>query len=297
MNVSDIQIRDPFVLPVASEQAYYLFGTTDKDCWKGRGEGFDCYRSPDLSEWDGPIPAFRPPPAFWGTKHFWAPEVHCFNDRYYMFASFKSEERRRATQILVAGRAAGPYVPLTDSPITPADRECLDGTLHVDDKGDPWIVFCHEWVQLRDGAMCAMRLSRDLAAADADPVLLFHASAAAWVREPGRPDTQGKPGLDGYVTDGPFLYRTRNGDLLMLWSSLGRHGYAMGIARSQSGTVEGPWSQNPDPLWSDDGGHGMIFRTFDNRLMMTLHQPNSTPDERAVFTEIQDTGDGLRLAR
>jgi hypothetical protein len=39
----------------------------------------------------------------------------------------------------------------------------------------------------------------------------------------------------------------------------------------------------------------MVFRAFDGRLFATFHRPNRTPDERPVFIEIEDTGDGLRL--
>ena len=103
-------------------------------------------------------------------------------------------------------------------------------------------------------------------------------------------------GRDGnYVTDGPFLHRTSAGALLMLWSTTGKGGYTMGFARSKSGTIQGPWMQEEAPLFSRDGGHGMIFRAFDGRLMMTVHQPNSSPNERPVFIEVTDDGDSLRV--
>lgn len=293
VKTSDIQIRDPFILPVAEEGVYYMFGTTDKNCWGGPGEGFDCYRSKDLSQWEGPIPAFRPPSAFWSTANFWAPEVHQYNGRYYMFASFKAVHHYRGTQILVSDRVAGPYLPLTDGPITPPDWECLDGTLHVDAEGAPWIVFCHEWVQVRNGAMYAMRLTPDLKKPAGRPVFLFNASEAAWVNRPDWPEGWGT--FPTYVTDGPFFYRNRKGVLLMLWSSGGKKGYAMGIARSESGTVTGPWRQEPEPLWAEDGGHGMVFKGFDGRLFVTFHMPNNTPDERPVFIEIEDTDAGIRV--
>jgi beta-xylosidase len=291
----DIQIRDPFVLPEPKEGVYYLFGTTDKNCWKGPGEGFDCFRSKDLCQWEGPISAFRPPPSFWGTENFWAPEVHRFNDRYYMFASFKAADRCRGTQILCSTQAGGPYVPLTDGPITPADWECLDGTLHVDPDGVPWIVFCHEWVQVHDGAICAMPLSRDLKKPAGKPVFLFHASEASWVRRLSWPGKEEKDPVPAYVTDGPFLFRNRHGILLMLWSSMGSKGYAMGLARSASGAVRGPWQQEAVPLWAEDGGHGMVFRGFDGRLFVTFHMPNHTPHERPVFVEIEETDTGIGL--
>ena len=289
VKLSDIQIRDPFVLPVEATGDYYLYGSTDRNVWKGPGTGFDCYRSRDLAAWEGPIAAFRPPARFWATTQFWAPEVHAYRGRYYMFASFKAEGVCRGTQILAADKPEGPYVPWSDGPVTPRDWECLDGTLHVDETGAPWMVFCHEWVQVGDGTMEMIRLSEDLRCAQGQPELLFRGSSAPWVRPIGK--TEAGP----FVTDGPFLHRTGDGTLLMLWSSQGAKGYAMGLARSSSGTVRGPWVQEPEPLWANDGGHGMIFRAFDGQLYLTLHQPNKTPHERTVLRKLESRGDQLRL--
>ena len=293
--LADIQIRDPYILPVAAENAYYLFGTTDTNAWEGAGQGFDCYRSTDLTSWDGPIAAFRPPPGFWGTTNFWAPEAHAYSGRYYLFASFKAPDCYRGTQILTADRPGGPYTPLTGGPVTPPDWECLDGTLHVDAAGSPWIVFCHEWVQVHNGAVYALPLSADLTRAVGKPVFLFNASEAAWVRRTGWPEPGAEMGLrfPMYVTDGPFLFRTEAGTLLMLWSSLGERGYTMGLARSQSGQVTGPWEQLDQPLWAEDGGHGMIFRRLDGQLCLTLHQPNQSPFERTKLFAVRDLGDRI----
>lgn len=296
MKTSDIQIRDPFIFPDPAENTYYMFGTTDRNCWKGPGGGFDCYKSKDLVAWDGPIPAFRPDQSFWGKENFWAPEVHFYNGRYYMFASFKADRRYRATQILVSDHVTGPYTPLTEDPTTPSDWQCLDGTLHVDDDGTPWIVFCHEWVQIHNGSICALKLAPDLKKSVGRPVYLFSASEAPWALsmtgwEGGDPRYH----FPTYVTDGPFLYRAKSGALLMLWSSFGAQGYAMGIAHSASGQVTGPWQQDPDPLWAADGGHGMVFKTFDDRLMLTFHSPNQTPNERPAFIELAETQENISL--
>ena len=294
MKTSDIQIRDPYIVTDREKGSYTLFGTTDRNCWSGPGTGFDCFRSRDLETWEGPIPAFRPPAGFWATTNFWAPEVHAFDGRFVMLATFKASQRYRGTQVLVSDTVTGPYRPLTDGPVTPAHWECLDGTLYVDGGGDPWLVFCQEWVQVHNGAMWAMRLSRDLKKAAGRPVFLFNASEAAWVRHIEWPGKGSDRHFPDYVTDGPFLYRLKAGGLTMLWSSAGRQGYAMGVAHSESGEITGPWKQDPDPLWAKDGGHGMIFRALDGRLMLTFHRPNQTPNERPVFVEIEEAAGGLR---
>jgi len=285
----DIRIRDPFIVPVVENKTYYMFGTTDPNCWgEAPGIGFDVFTSRDLETWTGPTPAFRPPPGFWADRNFWAPEVHRYRGRWWMFASFKSADQCRGTQILAADRIEGPYRLHSDGPVTPRSWECLDGTLYVDPEGTPWMVFCHEWVQVHDGEICAMRLSPDLRRAAGEPILLFRGSDAPWAPHP--------PDKKDYVTDGPFLYRAQNGDLLMLWSSFGSSGYAVGVARSAGGRITGPWVQEPEPLFARDGGHAMVFRTFDGRLMLSLHRPNRTPLERPQFFPLVEQDGRLRLA-
>jgi beta-xylosidase len=187
MRTSDIQIRDPFIVQVKEEGKYYLYGTTDKRAWTGPGGGFECYCSADLAEWEGLFPAFVPPADFWATTQFWAPEVHRWGGRYFMFASFKADGMHRGTQVLAAAGPRGPFLPHSNGPVTPRDWECLDGTLFVDDAGKPWMVFCHEWVQVHNGQICAMPLTNDLRTAAAEPVLLFTASQAPWVVRSQRP--------------------------------------------------------------------------------------------------------------
>lgn len=81
----------------------------------------------------------------------------------------------------------------------------------------------------------------------------------------------------------------------MLWSSFGEQGYAMGYARSAAGTLFGPWEQTPTALWATDGGHGMVFRDLGGNLFLTLHAPNTTPHERALFAPLREVPGGLEL--
>ncbi len=286
---NDIHIRDPFVLPSAAEQLYFLYGTTGAQAWTNSASGFDYYTSADLQNWEGPFPAFRPAADFWADRNFWAPEVHFYDGRCTLFASFKAEGVCRGTQILAADRPQGPFTPISDRPATPRDWECLDGTLFVDASDHPWIVFCHEWVQVGDGEVCALRLSDDLKSTVGEPQVLFHASEAPWAHEIN------SKGKIGYVTDGPSLHRLANGDLIMLWSSFGEGGYTVGVAKSASGDILGPWQQQPKPLYAGDGGHCMIFRAFDGQLWLTFHRPNPFPDERPQFLPLRETGSTVEI--
>ena len=102
-----------------------------------------------------------------------------------------------------------------------------------------------------------MPLTVDLRTGAGDAVRLFRASEAQWaVPLEGMESIAEAPGPH-FVTDGPFLHRGADGQLLMLWSSFGAQGYTLGVARSETGTVLGPWHQDDEPLWSNNGGHGM----------------------------------------
>lgn len=252
--------------------------------------GFDVYETADLAHFTEPYPAFRPPDDFWAQTNFWAPEVYKHDSYYYMFATFQPISGRRGTAILRAENPTGPYVPWSDGPVTPSDCECLDGTFHVISYNNYWLIFCHEWKQVGDGRICAVRLSNDLRHTVGDPVTLFSASSAPWAFP-----LKGRA-LGSYVTDGPFLYTAHDGSLYLLWSSFGENGnYCIGYAVSSDGTLFGEWKQSQKPLYESDGGHGMLFRDLDGRLLLAIHSPNKTPRERAHFIEIKEMEGGLSI--
>jgi beta-xylosidase len=183
----------------------------------------------------------------------------------------------RATMIAVSDSPRGPFtLTKTDAPITPANFMTLDGTLYVDRGGKPWMVYA-------------------LSAATGAPMHLFKASDAPWLNAQMTPNAK----ANNYVTDGPELFHTKNGTLLMLWASymqneLGRNGYVQTIARSKSGELKGPWEQL-EPLIGNDSGHGMLFSAFDGKLMLVLHQPFQ--NARGKIYEMEDMGDHLRVAK
>lgn len=285
---ADIHLRDPFVM--VYEGKYYLYGTRGRDA-RSSVSGFDVYTGDDLVSWTGPRSVFEAGRGFWGERQFWAPEVHEYRGRFYMFASFAADGRSRASHVLVSGRPDGPFVPLTDAPVTPDGWECLDATLFVGEDGRPYMVFCREWLQIGDGTVCCVPLKEDLSARDGEPEVLFSGSSNPLNGAVGHPRF-GK----AYVTDGPFLWRTADGRLLMLWSSVGRErNYQLLVSESSSGTVRGPWRHFPRPLFSRDGGHGMLFRDLCGGLVLTIHRPNSNPDERPAFFRVVECGEGLRI--
>ena len=133
--------------------------------------------------------------------------------------------------------------------------------------------------------MCVVELTPDLKDMVGEPRLLFHASEPHWANK----------GAETFVTDGPFMYRMQDGRLLMLWSSFSGKDYVEALAVSDNDDITGNWTHLPDLLFAKDGGHGMIFRTFEGELCFIMHSPNlPAGDERPRIIPLVEENGTLR---
>jgi beta-xylosidase len=328
MKLKDIPIRDPFILADEKSKTYYLYASANaSETGQPRG-GLKAFKSKDLVTWEGPHIVCVLPEDFWaGPKggSAIAPEVHLYKGRYYLFGTFQSRDRYTKSKVLEGWRVAyregeyhpvkgtqilgtdspdGPFKPLENRLTTPEEFRTLDGTLYVED-GTPYMVYVHSWLQIVDGAMEAIQLKPDLSASVGQAFYVFKASDAPWVRQQTLVSSEPRR----YVADGPFFYRTNKGRLLMLWASYmnGEYvtnykndKYVQTLAYSESGKLRGPWRQL-EPLLTDDSGHGMVFRSFDGRLIMIVHSPNREGEGllpgRARLFEMTDTGETLKIKK
>lgn len=271
------RLRDPFVL--VEKDAYYMYGS-EWLCFKNTSGRLD-------GKWE-----LLTEPVFNYPKNFltcsWAPEVHKYNGKYYMFTTyFSSETLHRGCTIMRSDSPEGKFVEITNGQITPHEYDCIDGTFYVDENNDPWIVYVHEWTCAEDGigSFAASRLSPDLTHRIGEPIELFRANEPSWTSH--------------NVTDGCFMYKTSDGQLLMIWSNFADDlGYCVGISRSDNGRLDGKWTHDDKLLFSkpmngdDDGGHAMIFRDHDGKLYISLHSPNDTEkvrySEHAIIIPIRE---------
>ena len=292
LTADEIRIRDPFVLTDREQGRYILYASAGPT-------GVMAYVSRDLKQWEPPVRVLTLPAGL--CSAVWAPEVHVYKGAYYLFTTLtqpaaepkpvsmaegwqSSRLCQRGTWIFRSDSPLGPFKPVKEGPVLPRSLMTLDGTLAVD-QGKPYMVYCHEWIQMRDGTMEVVPLKEDLSDRAGEPVRLFAASEAAGaVQDPKR----------SFVTDGPFLYRSKNGSLLMIWSTFINNAYCVQVVKSATGRVTGPWTGHT-PIYGKHGGHGMLFHALDGRLMLALHQPNSGAPERLKLFELEDTGDGLRM--
>ena len=294
----DIRIRDPFIYADQLSKTYYMYAQSANRLGSNF-VGVEVYTSKDLLNWSKPRPVLQLPDDT-AILAVWAPEMHMHKGKFYLFVTLTSKNllpvkkpvekenwpkmHIRGTHVFHADSPLGPFKPFKNTSHTPKNLMALDGTLFVDD-AKPYMIYCHEWVQTIDGTMEYILLKDDLSDTIGKPRLLFKASDA--------PDTEKSP-ENGNVTDGCFLYRSpKSGRLFMIWSTFipGKE-YCVVLTHSESGKISGPWKKQK-VIYTQNGGHGMIFRSFDGHLMMALHQPNSGKIERLHLFQITDNGKTL----
>lgn len=270
--LDSIRLSDPCILADKKTNMYYMTGT-----------GGLLWKSPDLKLWEGPFVVAQTDPDSWmGPKPMiWAAELHAYKDKYYYFATFTNQAvmidtvgtnviERRASHVLVSDKPDGPYVPMKDPTYLPAHMPTLDGTFWVDTDGKPYMVYCYEWLQNNDGTIEKIELKPDLSGSVGEGKLMFRASESPWSRE----KLDGKVGPNR-VTDGPWLFHTGTGRLGMIWTSWIYDVYTQGVVYSESGTLDGPWIQEKDPITPPNFGHGMMFQTLNGQWLMSVHSHKS----------------------
>ncbi|MBD5450981.1 MAG: family 43 glycosylhydrolase [Lachnospiraceae bacterium] len=285
MKREEINVRDPFILK--SNGKYYLYGTRSATTWSA-ADGFDCYESSNLSEWDGPFEIYHKPKGSIFDRCYWAPECYEYQGRYYLVTTLGTETGRKGVYALVSDSPKGPFTMHSRESLTPEKWLCIDGTLYFAENGKIFLVFSHSFEDIRDGEVCAVELKSNLAEATGDPFTLFRASDAGWsVPIPFAEQEFGVKG-DVFFSDGPCVYRMADGKLSILWSSWSKDGYAVGQTVSESGCLEGEWIHLDEMFYAPNGGHGMLFKTMEGNLCYTLHYPDDRYKEAPVFFDVEE---------
>ena len=299
VHFNDLSMSDPFIIPDPETKTYYLTST-----------GGRLYKSKDLVWWEGPYNIINVEDS-WLKGMPAAAEIHKIGDYYYYAGTWNDHSdliqqvpRRynvphNQTILLRSKNIEGPYEIFTEDrnyDYQPREWDCIDGTLYEED-GKIYMIFVHEWTQIIDGTMDYIELSSDLSKNISDwPVTMFRATENPSVKEMNSlgEATFGRK-LPGWVTDGPQMFRTQTGKLGMLWSGWGDERYLQLVCYSESGTIAGPWVQEPKPFLGNNSGHGMLFRTFEGKLIYLVHHVEGNGPRKPQYWNVDDSGDKLVL--
>ena len=313
-HVDTLNIHDPAILADPVTKKYYVYdsfhyGRPGEKLESPTGAaGVEGYWSEDLVQWHGPELVYAIEEDSWAQrdKAPWAPEVAYHNGKYYLFLTFHDYDiiidekpgrprmNKRGSQILVSDSPMGPHTRFNNRAHTPENEMALDGTLYLED-GQAWMIYCHEWVQIGDGLVKAIRLTDDLSNTIGESITLINAADVDWT---AKTSDFGGVTSGAVVTDGPWPYRSKTGKLMLLWSSWNidkEKRYTTSLAFSDNGKITGNWTHRAEPLFSGDRGHGNIFRTFDGELMMAVHRYFSQPHTRLQIWHIEDLGNDIKI--
>lgn len=298
-----LSMSDPYIYAEPSTHTYYLTSSGGRQ-----------WRSKDLKMWEGPYNVINIE-GLWLEKAGFAAaaEIHKIGKYYYYAGTWSDHSdlieqvpRRynvphNQTYLLRSDNPEGPFTTFAIEPgydYEPHEWDCIDGTLYQEN-GKTYMIFVHEWTQIIDGTMDYIELSSDLThTISKHPVTMFRASENPSVKEMNA-NGEATFGLKmpGWVTDGPQMFRTQTGRLGMLWSSWGEGRYIQCVCYSESGTIAGPWVQEPDPFLADNSGHGMLFTTFNGKLLYIVHHVDGKGPRKPQLWDVDDSGDKLVLGK
>jgi GH43 family beta-xylosidase len=272
---TQLPFRDTHIIP--HDSVFYAIGTSPP-YWGGPNAGVKLYRSADLKNWeyvDLLIDAAALDDDVWYKDRFWAPELHRFNNRFFLTfncqnsggGSYASENMKHfhACGMAVADNIEGPYTVVThDKPLTSFPSN--DMTLFQDEDGKIFCFFNNGWTDLHH--IYVAELDTVNYQLKEEPVLLIS-------QEPGRWDGAGIEGAHIIKNDGPYF---------MFYSSW-TQGYAVGYATAES--VYGPWTKyEGNPLFGAFMRNDSTFIFREGEAVYDPASPYTTVGHNQVFTGV-----------
>jgi len=298
INRNDARMRDPFV--VLWNDTYYVYGTYIEGTGNANEDAAHIfvYKSKDMKVFENAKSVFH-----LSDNVLWAPEVHLYKGKFYLFVSIIRSNGLRGVQIAVSDTPDGLFLPISDEVGTPLSQSCIDGTLYVEN-GVPYHVYSHDWPDCYNaekdcyvGEICVIQMTDDLKETVGEPFVLFKSDEISTsAGKPSKNRLNGKNVLR-YGSDGPFIKKLKNGTLFLIWSPYpNSEKYVICSAISKNGSIFGKWEHNPNYLFDENGGHGMFFTDRDGMEKLVLHiEPE--PKERIRVLEIEEHDNEIRILR
>ena len=325
-NPLDVKFGDPYVL-LASDGHYYMYGTG------GVEDGFGCYRSDDLVNWEylGAVYKGNTHDS-WAESCFWAPEVYERDGKFYMFfsANWKvnptAELENFLIGVAVSDSPEGPFKEVSDAPLFNPGYPVIDANVFFDEDGRCYLYYsrcCYkhpvesevaQWArekgmydEIEESWIYGVEIAPDFSHVIGEPVLLLCPPAkmddtqAEWE---SRSVTAGE--ANRRWTEGSFLIK-RDGTYFMMYSAnfFGGKNYAVGYATADSPL--GPYTKSPDnPVLEKNTpeggivtgvGHNSITWSRDGKQLYCVYHGRTaaTGDERVVFIDKMSIKDGTLI--
>lgn len=131
MNPLEDSAADPQV--IKHEDKYYLYSTG--------GTTLSVRSSDNLSNWGDKKTIFRLSDTTWGVDRCWAPEVHEYKGKFYLFFCGRDDKKIFHGSVAVSDTPDGEFVPITKEPLLNFSYSVIDLSFFEDDDGRTYIFY------------------------------------------------------------------------------------------------------------------------------------------------------------
>ena len=251
--IDTMDIVNPFITYDRESDVYYMTGDNGY-VWKSK----------ELRLWVGPYNVLAYDTASWlGTSPvIKSPQIHEFAGKYYYMAAFETNEYSSCAT-LVADSITGPYKTIdSKSFLLDIKEKASYPTFCSDEFGAGYMIYSSVIAQENDGVVQIVLYNEDLGRRLGEAYTMFAASQIPYWHKVEEGEI-----VTTTFLGSPFLFHSGNDCLGMLFVANNGEKKAVGVAYSETGTLDGPWVVQDEPLLVGYENVSM-FRDYDGTLVM-----------------------------
>lgn len=253
VSIDTMDIVNPFITYDNKSDMYYMTGDNGY-VWK----------SEELHSWVGPYNVLSQDTTSWigAEPAITSPEIRKFADRYYYMASFEAAGHRSCAT-LVADSIVGPYRTIDRKSFLLDEKEmAAHPTFCSDEYGNGYMIYNHLAEQNGDGTVQIVLYNDNFGRRIGEAYVMFTASQIPWSCRTLNGKREFSP-----VLESPYLFYSGDNGLGILFTAYAGDKKAIGVAYSESGTLNGPWIVENEPLLK---GYNSVslFKDYDGTLVM-----------------------------
>ncbi len=197
-----VSIADPMILE--HDGTYYLYATG--------GTTLAVRTSKNLISWSEPKRIFALSQTSWGVDNCWAPEVHEYNGKFYLFFCGRDSNKIFHGSVAVCDTPDGTFTPITKEPLLNFSYSVIDLSFFADDDGKTYIFYSKDCSTntingKRVSQSFGVEVSNDFTSLIGEPVLCS-TPIQSWELQSG----------NTIWNEGPVVFK-RNGTYYMLYSA------------------------------------------------------------------------------
>ena len=268
VSIDTMDVDNPFITYDVATNRYYMVA-----------DGGYMWTSADMHVWNGPYDVLQQDTTSWigASPIITSPEIHKYNNRYYYMATFENPDSivndangnpfvRRSCVALVADSIVGPYVTIDNTrSLLAVEEMAAHPTFCTDDLDVGYMIYNHQGEQNGDATVQIVRFTPDLGRRMGEAYVMFTASQNSWSRSEVEGVEQFSP-----IMEAPDLFYTGDYVMGIMFNTYIDETPAVGVAYSQTGTLNGPWVIEEEPMLTGYRAAAM-FNDYDGTLVMVTN--------------------------